>query len=151
MHYSVLCLTGNMDAGPSDRGEPAVSRDGWNFTSHQQIPTFPAGVGSVSHRVLPQLQPGRPAGLYGFGVSSCITTRALARFAFASRLRISPPAPCMCSRFIQRHHALAGSDLRGRVGFLSSLPLPSRVVCFHKFWFIKFTLSYLAGLPDGPS
>ena len=41
------------------RGEPAISGFDWNFTpSHNSSANVSTGVGSVLHRVLPQLQPG---------------------------------------------------------------------------------------------
>ena len=41
------------------RGEPAISGFIWNFTpSHNSSANVSTGVGSVLHRVLPQLQPG---------------------------------------------------------------------------------------------
>ena len=41
------------------RGEPAISGFVWNFTpSHSSSANVSTGVGSVLHRVLPQLQPG---------------------------------------------------------------------------------------------
>ena len=41
------------------RGEPAISEFDWNFTpSHNSSANVSTGVGSVLHRVLPQLQPG---------------------------------------------------------------------------------------------
>ena len=40
------------------RGEPAISEFVWNFTpSHNSSANVSTGVGSVLHRVLPQLQP----------------------------------------------------------------------------------------------
>ena len=41
------------------RGVPAISEFDWNFTpSHNSSANVSTGVGSVLHRVLPQLQPG---------------------------------------------------------------------------------------------
>ena len=72
------------------RGEPAISKFDWNFSSyHSSSPNFATLVSSALHHLLRQLQPDHGK-LTRFRVLTHATYDALFRLAFASAPGVAP-------------------------------------------------------------